>query len=450
MNTSASAGGEADYLGDGITESVIDGLARLPGLRVMARSTVFRYKGKPVDPAAVGRDLHVDAVLVGRVGQRADDVAIDAELVETATGARVWGHRFDGTFKDVQEIEEQIAREISGSLGLGAGADRMRAATRHTADPEAHRLYLKGRYHWSKRTSDGFKKALDYFQQALDRDPTYGVAYAGLADTYALMGAFGFLPPAEAMEKAKASAARALELDETLAEAHASLGLAKMLYDWDWRESERQFKRAVALKPGYATGHHWYAELLMATGRSREAMAQLQTAANLDPLSLIIATDQGRALYFARRYDDAIAQYKKVLDVEPRFVFAHICLGLTYVEKGMYDQAIAEYEEVGRLAEDRQALVLLAHAYGLAGRKAEARKRLAALEKLAATSYVSPHSLAIVHLGLGETDPAFAWLDKSLAERSQWMAYLRVDPRMDRVRSDPRFAVLLGRVGLAE
>jgi eukaryotic-like serine/threonine-protein kinase len=448
----ANQGGDAelDYLGDGITESIIHDLSQLRDVRVMARSTVFRYRGPDVEAQRAGRELKVDAVLTGRVVPRGDLLTVETELVDVATGTRLWGERYQGRFDDVMRVPEDVARQISSTLRLRLTQEQeARLGRPETDDPEAYRLYLKGRYHWNKRTGEGFRKGIEYFEQASARDPTYALPQVGLADSFALMAAYSVRPPSESMTRARAAAQRALELDESLAEAHASLALVKLLHDWEWDEAERRFRRALALKPGLAIAHHWFAELLMARGRTGEALASLQRAEELDPLSVILPTDRCRALYFARRYPEALASCRRALDADAAFVPALITQGMVVEEAGRPAEALTAFREVARLTgNDPQQRTLIVRATALAGDPPAARRMLAEIEELARQRYISPYSLALVHAALGDRDAAFRELGRAVDERSSWMAYLAVNPRLDALRGDPRFADVLKRVGL--
>jgi eukaryotic-like serine/threonine-protein kinase len=448
----ANEGGdpELEYLGDGIADTLIHDLSQLRDVRVMARSTVFRYRGPAVEPLSAGRDLKVDAVLTGRVVPRGDLLTVEAELVDVASGTRLWGERYQGPFARVMRVPEEVAREISSTLQLRLSPEQAaRLGRRETEDPEAYRLYLKGRFYWNKRTGDGFRRAIEFFEQASARDPQYALPHVGLADTYALMAAYSVSPPGQSMPKARAAAEQALALDDQLAEAHATLGLVKLLYDWDQDESERRFRRATSLKPGLASGHHWFAELLMATGRTDEALAELGRAEELDPLSLIVPTDRGRALFFARRYVPALAECQRSLDAERAYAPALITRGMVLEELGRYPEALVGYRQVAALTGDPQHATMIARALALSGDRPAAERLLAEIEAQARERYVSPYSLALVHASLGHADEAFRQLDRALEERSSWMAFAAVNPRLDSLRGDPRFGEVRRRVGLS-
>jgi TolB-like protein/Tfp pilus assembly protein PilF len=450
----SSADPNAEYLSDGVTESIINMLSQLRGLRVMARSTVFSYKGMEADPRVIGRDLHVSAVLIGRVLQLGDALIIRAELIDVADGAQLWGEQYNRKISDILAVQEEISREISEKLRLKlTKEEQQRLTKRHTEDTNAYRLYLKGRYFWNKRTEEGLKKGIQYFQQAIEEDPQYALAYAGLADSYIILGAFGVavLPPSEAVPKAKEAAVKALELDDTLAEAHALLGFSLADYDWNWAGAEKEFKRAIALNPNYATAHHWYGfGYLVPIGRLDEALAEVKRAQELDPLSLIINTNVGSLLYLARQYDQAIEQYQNALEIDPNFVIAHWMLGLAYEQKEMYRETIMEFQRAVALSgESGFPLALLGHAYAISGEESEALTVLNELEKLSKRQYVSSYRVGAIYAGLGEEDQAIGWLQRACQERDGWLIWLKADPVFDSLRSDPRLQDMLRRIGLA-
>jgi DNA-binding SARP family transcriptional activator len=450
----SSADPNAEYLSDGITESIINNLSQLTRLHVMAHSTVFRYKGRVVDPQEVGRSLNVRAVLTGRVLQLGDSLIIRVELVNTADGSQLWGEQYDQSASDVLAVQEEIAKRISEKLQLKlTGAEREQLVKRHTESTEAYQAYLRGRYCWNKRTEEGLKKGIEYFRQAIEIDPCYALAYAGLADSYVVLGSFGVsaLAPEEAFPRAKEAATRALEIDETLAEAHASLAFCLESYDWDWAAAHREFTRAIELKPDCTTAHHWYGlEYLTAMGRLDEAFAEIKQAHELEPLSLSINTDFGFLPYLMRQYDEAIDAYRKALELDQSFVYTHWKLGLAYEQKAMYEEAIAEFQKAIALSGgSAQAIVLLGHAYAVSGKKKEALKVLDELGELSKHRYVSSYRVAAIYLGLGETERAFEWLERAAHERDGWLVWLNVDPVFDHLRSHPRFTDLVRRVGLA-
>jgi serine/threonine protein kinase/Tfp pilus assembly protein PilF len=446
----ASRDPENEYLSDGITASLVNILATVPKLRVMAQSTVFRFKGSAIDPQAVGRELNVRAVLTGRVIQSGGSLRIGAELVDVATGSQLWGAQYDRKPGDIFAIQDEISHEISEKLRLElTRAQKRRLTKRHTQDPEAYRLYLKGRHHWNRWTEEGFYKAIEYFQQAVEKDPGYALAHAGIADTYVLLGWNSYLPPKDAFPKGKAAALEALEYDPDLGEAHTPLAAVLWLHDWQWREAEKEFQRSLELNPTYATANHWHAEYVMTMGRHAEATAQMKKSQALDPLSLIINVAIGWAHYMARRYDEALEQLRQTLELDPNYPVTHWILGLVYRTTGRYELAIVEGEKGVNLSGGSPLMrAALAHSYGKAGTTKEAREILDDLEKLAKCKYVAPHFFAGIHIGLGENDRAIEYLEKAYEEHSHWLIYLHIDPVMDDLRNDPRFQDLLRRVGL--
>ncbi len=416
----------------------------------MARSTVFRYKGQEVDPQAVGYDLGVLAVMTGRVLHLGEHLIVKTELVNVTDGSQLWGEQYDRKLSDIFAVQAEISQEITEKLRLKlSGEQKKRLTKRFTNNAEAYQLYLKGRYFWNKRTPEGLKKGIGYFNQAIDRDPGYALAYAGLADSYALLsGYISVLPPKESWPKAKAAAMKALEIDETLAEAHTSLAYVTMSYDWDWARAEREFKRAIDLSPGYATAHHWYSVYLRAMGRFDESIAESERAQALDPLSLIINMDAGLPYYYARQYDRAIEHYRKTLEMDANFGHAHFCLGWAYEQKGLHEEAIAELQKASELSgRSIGIMAALGRALAVAGRRREAQEILGELEEISKQQYVFPYDMAIVYAGLGEPDQAFEWLGKAFAERDVGVIWIKVDPMLDSLRADVRFVDLLRRAG---
>jgi TolB-like protein/Tfp pilus assembly protein PilF len=444
---------EMEYLSDGIAESVINKLSQLSKLRIMAWSTTFRYKGREVDPQEIGRKLNVRVVLLGRVIQVGDCLSIKTELVNTADGTQLWGEQYTRKLSDIFDLEGEISQEISKQLRLKLTGEEQKRLTKHyTENEEAYQLYLKGRYYWNKQIEVGLKKSAECFGQAIKLDPSYALAYAGLADTFAVRGIaeYGLIDPRQAMPKAKAAAIRALQLDETLAEAQTTLAHVKAFYDWDWAGAEREFKRAIELNPTYAFSHHWYALFLAAMGRHAEAIAEERRAQELDPLSLIINKNVGTILYYAGEYDRSIEQYRKGIEWDPDFVRTHLYLGLAYEQKGMYGGAIVEYQKAVTLSNGNTVIkALLGHACAMSGKRAAAIGILNELVQLQMQRYVPAFNLAIIYLGLGNKDQAFEWLERAYKERSSWLVSLKVEPMFDSLRADPRFQDLLRRVGLA-
>jgi len=447
----SSGNPDAEYLSDGITADMINSLATLPKLRVMAQSTMFRYRGRMNDPQIVGKELGVRAVLTGRMMQRSGALIIATELVDVATGSQLWGGQYNRKLDDIFALQEQISSEISSRLRLRlTPAERKRLVKRHTEDAEAYKLYLKGRYYWDKWTPEGFKKGMEYFHQAVEKDPGYALAHAGLADSYTLLGWNSYISPKEAFQKSKAEAMKALQFDNDLAEAHTSRAASLWLHEWQYGEAQDEFKRALKLGPTYPTAFHWYAEYLMTMGRYEEAVGTIQRSLELDPLSLIINGAVGWILYHGRRYDEAAQQLRKTVELDPNFAVSHWILGLTYRQTGCYRDAITEGRKAAELSGGSPLIrAALAHTYALAGDENEARLILSELVDLAKQSYVSPYFLADVHAGLDEKDAALEYLEAAWKDKSHWLIYLRIDPGMDNLRDDPRLENLIRRVEAA-
>jgi serine/threonine protein kinase len=447
----ASDDPDAEYLSDGITESIINNLSQLQKLRVMARSTVFRYKGRRVDPQQVGSELDVRAVLTGRVFQRAETLVIKSELVDAADGSHLWGEQYNRQMSDIFAIEEEISKEISEKLRLKlSGAQRKQLAKRYTDNTEAYQLYLRGRFYWNKRTEEGLKRGIDYFQQAINTDPKYALAYTGLADSYNVFASYSALAPKDAFPKSKAAALRALDMDDKLAEAHASLAFVLFGYDWDWDAAEASFKRSIELNSGYAVAYLWYALLLAALERFDEAFEQMKRAQLLDPLSLPISTNFGWILHLARRYGEAIDQLHKTIEMEPGFALARRRLAQSYAQLGRYGEAEEELAKGAVLSgEDAELIAARGHLYASWGKAEKALESLKQLDELSMTRYVPSYLIARIYIGLGQTDLVFKYLDKAYAERYGFLAYLKADPIFDELRSDPRYWTLVEKVGLS-
>jgi eukaryotic-like serine/threonine-protein kinase len=441
---------EREYLSDGITGSLINILATVPKLRVMAQSTVLRYKGREIDPQAIGRELNVRAVLTGRMMQSGGSLRIGTELVDVATGSQLWGAQYDRKPGDIFVVQDEISHEISEKLRLQlTRAEKKRLTKRHTENAEAYQLYLKGRHHWNRWTEEGFYKAIEYFQQAVEKDPSYALAYTGLADSYVLLGWNSYLAPKDAFPKGTAAAMRALQLDPDLAEAHTPLAALLWLHDWRWEDARTEFERSLELGPTYPTANHWYAEYLMTMDRRGEAIARIKNSQELDPLSLIINVAVGWELYFARRYDEAMEQLRRSVELDPNYPVTYWILGLLLRKMSRYELAISEGEKAVKLASGSPLMrAALAHTFGTAGRTKEALQILDDLTNLAKQKYVAPYFFAGIHIGLGDNDRAIEYLERSYEEHSHWLIYLHIDPSMDGLRDNPRFQDLLRRVGL--
>jgi TolB-like protein/pimeloyl-ACP methyl ester carboxylesterase/Tfp pilus assembly protein PilF/predicted Ser/Thr protein kinase len=447
--TNSSADPNMEYLSDGLTESIINALSQLPKLKVMARSSVFRYKGREVDPQEAGNELQVHAVLTGRVQQFGEKLIVAAELVDASDGSQLWGEQYRRMMADIFALQEEISQQISGTLQLKlSGAERKRLGKRYTENTKAYELYLKGRYFWNQRTAASLFKGIDYFEQAIKIDPLYALAHAGLADCYVKLGDTGVtaISPAEAFARGRAAATRALEIDDSLAEIHASLGHLHM-HLLQWGEAENDFKRAIRLNPNYATAHHWYAYYKVFHRRFDEALAEIETARRLDPLSAAIDQSVGEFLYFAHRYDEAIERLQKTLELDPNHFDTRIYLARAYNQKRMFREAEEQFTKVEQIGEIIENVAALGHTYALAGRKDAAKEVLGRLDQLVKERYVSPYEFASIHVALGQTDEALSLLEKGYDQRVEWMIFANVDPRLDPLRPLPAFQELLQRLG---
>lgn len=435
-------------LSDGVTESLINGLSQASDLQVIARTTAFKYKGKEQDPKEIQRQLGVDAMVTGRAIQQGDTISIQAELVRISDGSQLWGAHYSRKLTEILVLQEEIAKGLSDILRPRLTAEMRRQVTkRYTDNSDAYQLYNKGRYFWNKRRPEALNKANEYFQQAISLDSNYALAYAGLADSYSLLGMGLGADPTEVVPRARAAASKAIALDETLAEGHTSLGHIKFIHDWDWPAAEKEFNRAIELNPNYETAHHYYALLLSATARHDEAVREMKQALRLDPLSLIINTNLGLIYYRMREYDLALKQLGLTLEMDQAFDAAHSWRGGAFEHKGMNEQAIAEYQLAITLSGRRPGtLAALGHIYGALGRREDAQKVLDELNDLSGRRYVSPVYIALIFAGLGDNDQAFHWLEKAYQERSNSLHALRAEPGWDSLRSDARFADLLRRM----
>jgi TolB-like protein/DNA-binding winged helix-turn-helix (wHTH) protein/Tfp pilus assembly protein PilF len=430
-----------DYFSDGMTDELITDLAKLPGVRVISRTSTAHYKGTNKTVPQIARELNVDGVVEGTVVRLGDRVRLRAQLIYAPADRHLWAEAYERDEKDVLTLQAGLAQEIARNIRLELTTQQQtNLAAFHPVHPQVHELYLRGRYFWNKRDDAGLHKAVEYFQQATAKDPNYAEAYAGLADSYGLLGM---------MPEAKAAAEKALELNNDLAEAHTSLGLIDPFLDWNWASSKKHFERAIALNPNYATAHHWYAEAyLMPTGQVDEALAELGKAQTLDPLSPIITTDLGKDLYLARRYDEAMIQLRRALEIDPNFVSAHNWLSDTFLEKGMYAEAMAELEKTKPFKEDRVYIRQTAYLYARMGKNAKARRALARSLELSQGKPVSSGAVALTYAALGDKDKVFLWLEKAYVAKSTFVTTLKFWPVFDSIRSDVRFTDLLQRVGL--
>ncbi len=420
--TNQSGNTDVEYLSDGITESLINSLSQLPNLSVKARSTVFHYKGKDATPQQVGSELSVQAVLNGRVAQRGDQLTLNLELVDARTGNQIWGEQYNRKTADLVSLQSEIARDVSSKLRVKlSGADEQKLAKSYTANPEAYELYLKGNYFAAKYTKDGLQKGIEYFDQAIAADPNYALAYNGLALYYIAENDW-YLSPHEAMPKAREAAKKALQIDDTLAGAHASLAVVADWYDWDWATAEREYRRAIELNANDPRPHEFYGWFLAERGRVAEAIAESKRAQQLDPISPEANVFLGQILVFVHQYDQAIAQLHNTVELDATYWLAHDFLGRAYEQKGRLPEAVAEFRRALQLEdavpENRS---MLGHAYAVSGKKAEALKIIEELKDLSARSYVPPYNIAVVYAGLGEKDQAFAWLERAYNERSFYL-----------------------------
>jgi len=439
-----------EYLSDGVTESLIDNLSRLPHLTVMSRNSVLRYRGREIDAQAAGHELRVQAVLVGRMVQRGNDLSIDAELVNVENNSHIWGATYNRKLADLLAIQQEITKDISDELRRQlSGEDEKQLATRQTTNPEAYQLYLKGRYFADKLTKEGLNKGIEYFHQAIEVDPNYALAYEGLSYAYYNSNDF-FLTPQESMPKARAAAVKALQLDDTLAEAHADMGMILFWYDYDWNAADRELRRAIELKPNSADAHADYGWELTLAGRVNEGVAESKRAVELDPLSVEVNETAGQNLYFAHQYDQAIEQLSKTLEMDPNYWVARMFLGGAYEAKGDIARAVAECKK----ARDTEPsipwpLAELGHAYALAGRRGDAENVLRELERWSKRSYVPAYNFAEVYIGLGNKEQALAMLEKAYADRSMALTFVTADQEFDSLHSDPRFRDLVRHIGLS-
>ena len=439
---------DTEYLSEGLTESLINNLSQSHNLKVMSRNSVFKYKGQEGNAKTVGRELGVQGVLTGRIVKRGETISISIDLIDARDDTQVWGEQYNRRMADLSTLQEEIASQVSERLQLRlSGEDQKRVTRRYTDNVEAYQLYLKGRFYWNKRTEDGMNKGVVYLNQAIEKDPGYALAYAGLADCYALLYEYSATPSKDLYPKAKAAAIRALELDDSLAEAHTSLGAAYE-YEWKWTEAAKQYEKAIELNPNYETAHQWYAAFLISRKRFDEAIREARRAVELDPLSIIINTALGRALHSARRYDEAIEQLRKTIDMDPNFAEARFHLAMAYEGKRAYEDAVREFEKFVELSGEKPMRAWIARVYAEWGKKTQAQRMLAEMTDMSKPGQPSPYAMAALYAALGEKDRAFEWLEKVYQQRSYYVVFLNADPALDGLREDPRFTDLLRRIGL--
>ena len=437
------------YFSEGVQDEILTRLAKIAELKVISRTSTQRFKSAPNDLRQIAQQLGVENILEGSVQKANDQVRVNVQLINALTDAHLWADTYDRKLTDIFAVETEIAKTVADVLQAKlTGSEQHVIAARPTANSEAHQLYLKGRFFWNKRTGDDLKKSIDYFQQAIAADPNYALAYAGVADAYVFLPGYTAGSPQDCYPKAKAAAKKALELDDTLAEAHTTLAIALLLYDFDFAQAIREFQHAIELNPNYATAHQQYGNIgLIDLGRFDDAIAEGNRAAELDPLSLVINADVGANYYYARRYDEAIAQLRKTLEMDPGYYYAYITLGEALEMKGAGDTAIAEYQKARALNDDPSVLGLLAHAYAASGTKTGALKILDQLKALSKQRYVAAYSFTLVYLGLGDKEEALHWLEQSYQDRAGGdIEGIRVDPFLDSLRGDPRFEALAEKV----
>jgi adenylate cyclase len=441
------------YFADGIQEEILTRLSKIADLKVISRTSTQRYKTAPNNLSEIAKQLGVANILEGTVQKAADQVRVNVQLINAENDSHLWAEKYDRKLADIFAVESEVATKIAETLQAKlTGAEQHAIVARPTENSEAYQRYLKGRFFWNKFTPEGFQKAIEYFQQATEKDPAYALAYVGLADSYQMLGFWGVFPPREMWPKGKAAALKALELDDNLAEAHVALGWVSFTYDWDWLAAEKHFERALALNPSPSTAHYpWYSIYLGTLGRSNEALGEAKRALELDPVSPVINHILAEELYYARRFDEAIEQCLKTLEMDPSFSPTRSLLGRLYLAKGMYREALPEIEKYVELNRGTPlALMVLAYAHARSGEESQALRLVGELRALAKQRYVSSYLFAVVYAGLGDKDQAFALLEKAYEERSGLLPYLKVNPTWDPLRSDPRFADLMRRVGLPQ
>jgi len=442
---------QQQYFADGMTDELITDLTKLGSLSVISRTSAMQYQGTKKSLPVIGRELNVDAVVEGSVLRSGDKVRISIQLINARNDRHVWAETYERQAGDLVELESEVAEAVADQIQVKlTAAERQRFSRARRVNPEAHEAYLKGLYFWNERTSESLRVSIGYFEEAIRKDPGYALAYSGLADDYDVASDYDLLPPRDSYSKAKVAVLKALELDPTLAQAHATLADMKSAYEWDWAGAEAEFKRALALNPGYATAHHWYAQYLTARGRHQEALAEIGRAMELDPLSPSISAFAGSALYMARQYNKSAEQLAKITAAEPTYAPAHYFLGFTREKQGNLNDAIKEFQKAVDLSGgDPSYLAALAHASALSGNLHQARVICARLENRATTEYVSSYDISLVYLGLGQKQQALNWLNRAYEEDDPNMNFLNVDPVLDNVRSDLRFQDLLQRIGLS-
>jgi TolB-like protein/Tfp pilus assembly protein PilF len=439
-----------EIFSDGMTEELISALSKIAGLRVIARTSVMRYKDSKKPIGEISKELNVSAVLEGSVRKAGNKVRITIQLADAETEEQLWSEKYDRNLEDIFAVQSEIAQKVADELEVQINrGEKLNLSKKATDSKEAYVLYLEGRHFLNTRTQNGLNTAIERFEKALEKDSQFALAYTGVADSYAVLALLEFIPPIDAFPKARKAAEKALEIDNRLPEAHTSLGVVMFQYDWDWEGAEKEFKRAIELNPSYAPAHQFYADFLKSQGRFEEALAEMRHAQALDPLSLAINTGVGHVLYLSRQYDQAIEQYQNAIKLDPEFVQARLWFGRPYLQKRMYKEAIAELNHAVTLSgESTISLAMLGHAYAAAGNKNEALRIQQKLTERSKHQYVPSYWIAMLLIGFGDKDAAFTWLERAFQERSSWLAWAGVEPRFDSIRSDPRFVSLMARMKL--
>ncbi len=442
---------ENEFFSDGLTEDILTQLSKISALRVISRTSVMQYKNTSKNIRSIANELSVGTVLEGSVRKAGNRVRITAQLIDAKSDAHLWAQTYDRELSDIFAVQSDVAEQISQALQARIKpAEEAQIRRRPTESMEAYETYLQGRVHLGRRTEEALKKAIASFEKALEIDPGYASAFTGLADAYIFMSLMEYMPPKEAFPKARAAAEKALLIDPGLAEAHASLGLVKFQFDWDWAAAESELKKARELNPNYAPGHHFFADYLKGMGRFDEALAQIREAQALDPLSLAISSGVGHVLYLSRQYDEAIAAYRHTLELDPNFVQARLWFGRPFLQKGLYDEAISELKQAMALSGGSTiSMAVMAHAYAAAGRTAEAQEILDRLQERAKEQYVPSYWIGLIYVGFGDKDRAMDWMEKAYDERSAWLAWMNVEPRFDPLRSEARFKALASKIGFS-
>jgi len=441
---------DQEYFCDGMTDDIITKLTKIQELKVISRTSVMRYKKTDKDIKEIGQELGVASILEGSVQKAGNDIRVNAQLINVDDGFHLWAETYDRELKNVFKIQSDLAENITSALKAKLSTEEKRGLEKKpTEDIEAYNIYLKARNFWNMRTEEGLQKSLEYFQKAIEKDPTYALAYSGIADYFNLIGYYDLLPSKDAFPKARDAANKALELDETLAEAHTSLAWIKTFFEWDWSGAQRSYKRAIELNPSYATAHHWYAALLGTIGRHNESIAEAKRAQELDPASVAISCSLGGIFLFARRYDKSIEELQKAIELDPNFYIPHWYLTYPYAMKGLHDEAIAEAHKALKLSGGSLRMKgVLSYAYAVSGKQAEAKNLIVEINKLSKQTYISPFGIALIYVALGEKDKAFELLETAYEQRDHWLYQLKVVAYLDSLRPDPRFKEMLRKMNL--